>query len=120
MVLKSTKRDRKRAFSIHILDIRLLQLPRQLKELLEANTIKRETSSATVMMMKLIQVPSQRTRYIFPKRNTVIRKERQVEIETKEENHHGHLVINLQELPQCLNDQKEKSGNQKGSVLFIE
>ena len=111
---KSTETDMKMTFLTHILDIRLLQLPRQLKELLEANTIKRETSSATVMMMKLIRVPSQRTRYIFPKKNTVIRKERQVEIETKEENHHVHLVINLLELPQCLNGQKEKSGNQKG------
>ena len=76
--------------------------------------IKREISSGTVMMMKLTQVPSQRTRYICLKKNTVIRKERQVETETKEENHHERLVINLQELLPCLNDQKEKSGNQKG------
>ena len=110
---KSTETDMKMTFLTHIHDIRLLQLPQQLKELLEAITIKRETSSGIVMMMKLIQIPSQRTRYICLKKNTVIRKERQVGTETKEENHHERLVINLQELLPCLNDQKEKSGNQK-------
>ena len=106
----------------HIIFLYLFRLLLQLlplKEHLEVNTTKKEISLAMVTTMKLIQVPTLRTRCPFQKKSTVTKRARLAGIKIKEANHLDPLVTNPQDLLLCLSDPNERNDNPRGLVLFI-